>query len=78
MLKRLLILARDFNAARHWAKEQRLSLGRWVYVSSYHNIDGNSGCEYVKLPGFEQRVDADILLAKLEAQACKPSGEYAV
>jgi hypothetical protein len=70
MHKRLLIIARDFNQAQHWAKDQRMSPGHWVYVSSFHNIQGNVGCEYVKLPNWELRPDAQLLDGMLMDCAC--------
>ena len=66
MYKRLLIVARDYNQAQHWAKDQRMSPGQYVYVSSYHNILGNIGCEYVLLEGWELRPDSDQLSEHLK------------
>jgi hypothetical protein len=71
MFERLLIIARDFNQANHWAKEQRMSPGRWVYVSSYHNINGNAGAEYVMLDGWTLRPDAVQLKEQLEIYKCR-------
>jgi hypothetical protein len=70
-MNRLLVLAKSYNQAQHWAKAQNLSLGRWVYVSSYHNILGNAGCDYVELDGWKERPDADILLEHLSRAGCK-------
>ena len=70
MLKRLLIIAREYNTANHWTKGQRLSPGCWVYASSYHNIMGNAGSEYVKLPGWELRPDAEQLDEALKMHGC--------
>lgn len=74
-MKRLLIVARDFNQANHWAKDQKMSPGAWVYVSSFHNIRGNVESEYVKLLGWETRPDADILQIELEANFCKEKSD---
>lgn len=71
MYKRLLIVARDSNQANHWSKDQRMSPGAWVYVSSFHNIRGNAGTEYVKLPGWDTRPDADVIQAELKTNSCK-------
>ena len=71
MLKRLLIVARDYNRASHWAKEQRISPGFYVYVSSFHNIRGNAGSEYVLLDGWELRPDAAQMKEELSAAGCK-------
>lgn len=71
MFERLLVIARDFNAANHWAKENRISPGRWVYASSYHNIKGNAGAEYVMLTGWDLRPDASILIEALKESGCK-------
>ena len=70
MLNRLLILARDFTTAQHWAKNQKISTGCWVYVSSYHNIRGNAESDYVLLDNWKLRPDADILSTELEACGC--------
>lgn len=70
MEKRLLIVARDFNAAQHWAKEQRMTPGRWVYVSSYHNIQGNAGNPYIKLEGWLDRPDAGLVQEMLNQNMC--------
>jgi hypothetical protein len=70
MLKRLLIVARDFVSAQHWAKKEGLSPGRWVYISSYHNIQGNAESEYVKLPGWDLRPDALLLEEQLAEYKC--------
>lgn len=74
MFKRLLIVARDFNQAQHWAKDQRMSPGQYVYVSSYHNIRGNAGSEYVMLDNWKLRPDADILLTELKSAGCFARG----
>ena len=74
MFKRVLIIARDFNAAQHWAKGQKMSPGQWVYVSSYHNIRGNVGSEYVMLDGWTLRPDAEILKADLKVFNCVELG----
>ena len=71
MFKRLLIVAKDYNQAQHWAKSQRMSPGVWVYVSSFYNIQGNAGNEYVLLDGWELRPDANVLKAELESCECK-------
>lgn len=71
MFKRLLIIARDFNQAQHWAKEQKMSPGQWIYASSYHNIQGNAGSEYVLLDNWELRPDADILFTELKVANCE-------
>ncbi len=73
MDKRLLIVARDYNQAQHWAKDQRLSPGRWVYVSSYHNIQGNAGSDYVLLDNWGLRPDAEILFDALKEAGCPKS-----
>lgn len=78
MHKRLLIIARDFNEARHWAQKQRLSPGQWVYASSYHNIRGNAGSEYVTLGEWKQRVDSGLLLSELEAHGCTEQAKVSV
>jgi hypothetical protein len=70
MVKRLLVVARDFNTAQHWAKNQHMSPGYWVYVSSYHNIQGNAGCEYTLLDNWKLRPDAEILKEKLVENNC--------
>lgn len=70
MYKRLLIVARDFNQAQHWAKEQRFSPGQWVYVSSYHNVRGNAESEYVLLEGWKLRSDSEILMSELKNNNC--------
>lgn len=70
MYKRLLIIAKDFNQAQHWAKDARMSPGQWVYVSSYHNIRGNAESEYVKLPDWELRPDASIINQELTDHKC--------
>lgn len=69
--KRLLILAKDYNQAAHWAKENRMSPGSFVYISSYHNIQGNAGSEFVILEGYQTRPDADILVEELSKFGCK-------
>lgn len=69
-MKRLLIIARDYNSAQHYAKERKLSPGRWVYISSYHNIMGNPGCDYIKIPGWESRPDIDMLETALTKNNC--------
>lgn len=70
MFKRLLIVARDYVQAQHWAKDQRLSPGQWVYASSYHNIIGNRESEYVLLENWDLRPDAPILLQTLNENDC--------
>ena len=70
-MPRLLIVARDFNTAKHWAFDNKLSPGIWVYISSYHNIRGNAGSKYVLLDNWKLRPDADILKAELEANGCE-------
>ena len=70
MYKRLLVVSRDYNQARHWAKEQRMSPGSFVYVSSYYNIMGNGGSEYVMLDGWKLRPDAIVLQTALVEHAC--------
>lgn len=74
MYKRLLIVARDYNQAQHWAKDQRMSPGQYVYVSSYHNIMGNAGSEYVLLDGWNLRPDGMVLLDKLKENHCTERG----
>lgn len=69
-MKRLLIFARDFNAAKHWANERKLTQGRWVYISSYHNIQGNAESQYIKIPGWELRLDVETLEASLKRYNC--------
>ena len=76
MTGRLLIIARDFNAAQHWAKRNRLSPGVWVYASSYHNIRGNTGCNHVLIDGWKERPDWEILAAELKAEKSEPSETY--
>ena len=73
MYKRLLIVARDYNQAQHWAKDQRMSPGQYVYVSSFHNILGNAGCEYVLLDGWKQRPDSFELSKYLETHCTERS-----
>jgi hypothetical protein len=70
MFKRLLIIARDFNQAQHWAKNQKMSPGQWVYVSSFHNISGNAQSEYILLENWELRPDVDILKQELINSKC--------
>jgi hypothetical protein len=70
MLKRLLVISRDYNQAQHWAKDRKLSPGAWVYVSSYHNIRGNLESDYVLLPKWELRPDHDMIWSELEAGGC--------
>ena len=70
MLKRVLVVAKDFNAAKHWANAQRLSSGGWVYVACYFNVLGNAGCEYVLIDGWDSRPDTRRILEELEAQGC--------
>ena len=69
-MKRLLLIARDFNAAKHWAGEQKLSPGRWVYVSSFYNVQGNPGCDYIRIPGWELRPDIETIEASLKRHKC--------
>ena len=69
-MRRLLIIARDFNAAKHWAHEHKLSPGQWVYISSFYNIQGNPGADYLKIPGWDQRPDIKVLEAALETSQC--------
>lgn len=69
-MSRLLVIARDFNDAKHWAREQRISPGYWVYVSSFYNIQGNPECEYVKIPGWETRPDVNAINENLEIHHC--------
>ena len=76
MHKRLLILARDFNTAQRWAKEQRLSPGQWVYVSAFYNIQGNAESEYVLLDNWLERPDANILAETLETSRCVESERF--
>lgn len=71
MYKRLLIVARDYNQAQHWGKDHRMSPGQYVYVSSYHNIQGNAESDYVMLDGWDTRPDAGVLAEALEAHKCK-------
>jgi hypothetical protein len=75
MFKRLLVIARDFATAQHWAKDNKLSLGQWVYVSSFHNVNGNTGSEFVKLPGWHLRPDCKILDQALEDCHCVERSE---
>lgn len=75
MYKRLLIVARDFNQANHWSKDQKMSPGAWVYVSSFHNIRGNAESEYVKLDGWETRPDANIIQIELKANFCEEKAD---
>jgi hypothetical protein len=72
MHSRLLIVARDFNQANHWTKAEHISPGHWVYVSSFHNIRGNAGCEFVTLDGWTLRPDAAQLKEELELCKCTP------
>lgn len=67
---RLLVIARDFNAAKHWANDNRMSPGLWVYVSSFYNIQGNPESEYVKIPGYELRPDVSVLEENLKFHNC--------
>ncbi len=71
MFERLLIIARDYNTAQHWAKDQKISPGRWAYVSSFYNVRCSSGAEYVKLPRWELRPDASQIDAELDACGCR-------
>lgn len=70
MFKKLLIIARDFNQAQHWAKDKKMSPGQWVYVSSFHNVMGNAASEYVLLDKYKERPDLNQILAALETTGC--------
>ena len=70
MEKRLLIVARDYNTAQHWAKDKRLSPGRWLYVSAFYNIQGNPESPYVLLDNWKTRPDADIINENLKLHKC--------
>ena len=70
-MNRLLVIARDFNAAKHWAHEKKISAGQWVYVSSFYNIQGNPGADYIKIPGWELRPDISVLDDNLKRSECK-------
>lgn len=69
-MKRLLVIARDFNSAQHYAKERKMSPGQWVYVSSYHNINGNPENDYIKIDGWDLRPDLDMLESSLKRSKC--------
>jgi hypothetical protein len=75
-MKRLLILARDYNTAQHWAKQQRLSQGYWVYVSAFYNIQGNAECPYVLLDNWMLRPDWEILKENLGIHKCYPDTRF--
>lgn len=69
-MNRLLVIARDFNAAKYWARQNKLSPGYWVYISSFYNIQGNPGCEYVKVEGWDTRPDVSVLEENLKIHSC--------
>lgn len=70
MSRRLLIIARDYNAARHYANDKKLSPGKWVYISSYHNIQGNAGCDYIRVGDWSLRPDIEVLNTNLKTHKC--------
>jgi hypothetical protein len=69
-MNRLLVVARDFNAAKHWARENKISTGQWVYVSSFYNVQGNPGSDYIKIPGHELRPDISVIDEQLKKSEC--------
>lgn len=64
--KRILIMAKDFNQAKHYALQKKLSPAYWLFVSSFYNVKMNPELDYVKLEGWDERNGAVEIEAELE------------
>lgn len=63
---RILILAKDFNQAKTYARLNNLPFGYWVYVASFHIVLANKECDYITLPGWEDRIGIEEIKAHLK------------
>ena len=70
MQKRLLIVAKDFNQAKHWARMNRIAPAGWVFVACVYNVIGNPDSEYVLLPDWQQRPGTKEIMEELIKQGC--------